>query len=50
MGRVDLAGTILARMLCIHISVAVAWQRAAAGHWPADAAQVSRRAREDDHQ
>ena len=41
----DLPAAILARMLGIHISVAVAWQRAAAGDWAAYAAQVSRRAR-----
>jgi hypothetical protein len=45
MGRVDRAEAILARLLGIHTSVAVAWQRAAAGHWPAGAAEVSRRAR-----
>ena len=41
----DLPAAILARMLGIHISVAVAWQRAAVGDWAAYAAQVSRRAR-----
>ena len=45
MGRVDRADAILARLLGIHISVAVAWQRAAVGDWAAYAAQVSRRAR-----
>jgi hypothetical protein len=49
MGRVDLAGAILARLLGIHISVAVAWQRAA-GDRAAYAAEASRRARKDDHQ
>jgi len=29
----DLPAAILARMLGIHITVAVAWQRAAAGDW-----------------
>ncbi len=33
----------LARMLGIHITVAVAWQRASAGDWAAYAAEVSRR-------
>jgi hypothetical protein len=40
----DLPATVLARMLGIHISVAVAWQRASAGDWTAYAADVSRRA------
>jgi hypothetical protein len=31
-------------------TVAVAWQRASAGDWAAYAAEVSRRARKDDHQ
>ncbi len=39
----DLPAAVLARMLGIHISVAVAWQRASAGDWAAYAAQVSRR-------
>jgi hypothetical protein len=39
----DLPATVLARMLGIHISVAVAWQRAAAGDWAAYAAEISRR-------
>ena len=34
---------ILARMLGIHISVAVQWQRAASGDWAGYAADVSRR-------
>lgn len=34
---------VLARMLGIHISVAVAWQRASAGGWTGYAADVSRR-------
>jgi len=34
---------VLARMLGIHIAVAVAWQRASAGDWSAYAAEVSRR-------
>ncbi|OLM09175.1 MULTISPECIES: hypothetical protein [unclassified Pseudonocardia] len=40
----DLPAALLARMLGIHINVAVAWQRASAGDWTAYAAQVSRRA------
>jgi GrpB-like predicted nucleotidyltransferase (UPF0157 family) len=44
----DLPAAVLARMLGIHISVAVAWQRASAGDWAAYAAEVSRRsAREE---
>ena len=39
----DLPAALLARMLGIHISVAVAWQRASAGDWTAYAADVSRR-------
>jgi hypothetical protein len=39
----DLPAAVLARMLGIHITVAVAWQRASAGDWTAYAAQVSRR-------
>ncbi|MGH3224256.1 MAG: hypothetical protein ACRDPY_37170 [Streptosporangiaceae bacterium] len=39
----DLPAALLARMLGIHISVAVAWQRASAGDWMAYAADVSRR-------
>ena len=46
----DLPAAILARMLGIHISVAVAWQRASAGDWAAYAAEVSRRTRKDGHQ
>jgi hypothetical protein len=44
----DLPAAVLARMLGIHITVAVAWQRAAAGDWAAYAAEVSRRTREPD--
>jgi integrase/recombinase XerD len=36
---------VLARTLGIHISVAVAWQRASSGDWTAYAAEVSRRSR-----
>ncbi|MGH3736654.1 MAG: hypothetical protein ACRDT6_13740 [Micromonosporaceae bacterium] len=39
----DLPAAVLARMLGIHISVAAAWQRAAAGDWTNYAAEVSRR-------
>jgi hypothetical protein len=39
----ELPAELLARMLGIHISVAVAWQRASAGDWTAYAAHVSRR-------
>jgi hypothetical protein len=39
----DLPAAILARMLGIHISVAVAWQRASGGDWTTYAAEVSRR-------
>ena len=46
----DLPAAVLARLLGIHISVAVAWQRASAGDWAAYAAEVSRRARKDDNQ
>lgn len=43
----EIPAAILARVLGIHISVAVKWQRAAAGDWTAYAADVSRRG---DHQ
>lgn len=43
----DLPAAVLARMLGIHITVAVAWQRASAGDWAAYAAEVSRRDRKD---
>ncbi|MDT0446553.1 hypothetical protein [Streptomyces johnsoniae] len=39
----ELPAAILARTLGIHISVAVKWQRAAAGDWGAYAAEISRR-------
>ena len=39
----ELPAAILARMLGIHISVAVHWQKASAGDWTAYAAEVSRR-------
>jgi hypothetical protein len=39
----DLPAALLARMLGIHIKVAVAWQHASAGDWTSYAADVSRR-------
>lgn len=39
----ELPAAILARMLGIHIKVAVAWQHAASGDWMAYAADISRR-------
>ncbi len=39
----DLPAAVLARLLGIHITVAVAWQRASAGDWMTYAADVSRR-------
>jgi hypothetical protein len=39
----ELPAALLARMLGIHISAAVAWQRASAGDWTTYAAEVSRR-------
>jgi integrase len=39
----DLPAAVLARMLGIHITVAVAWQRASAGDWAAYAADISKR-------
>jgi hypothetical protein len=39
----DLPAAIPARLLGIHISAAVAWQRAAAGDWAAYAADISHR-------
>jgi hypothetical protein len=41
----ELPAAILARLLGIHISVAVAWQRASSGDWANYAAEVSRRQR-----
>ena len=40
----EMPAAILARLLGIHISVAVKWQRASGGDWTAYAADVSRRA------
>jgi hypothetical protein len=39
----ELPAAVLARMLGIHITVAVAWQRASAGDWASYAAEVARR-------
>jgi len=39
----ELPAALLARMLGIHIAVAVAWQRASSGDWANYAAEVSRR-------
>ena len=39
----ELPAAILARMLGIHIKVAVQWQQASAGDWAAYAADISRR-------
>ena len=39
----DLPAASLAKMLGIHIAVAVTWQRASAGDWASYAAEVSRR-------
>jgi hypothetical protein len=39
----ELPAALLARVLGIHISVAVAWQRASSGDWTGYAADVSRR-------
>jgi hypothetical protein len=45
----DLPAAVLAHMLGIHITVAVAWQKAAAGDWAAYAAEVSRRNPRGEH-
>jgi hypothetical protein len=39
----ELPAAVLARMLGIHITVAVAWQRASSGDWTTYAAEISRR-------
>jgi len=46
----DLPAALLARLLGIHIAVAVAWQRACSGDWAAYAAQVSRRTTQQESQ
>ncbi|MGW2255780.1 hypothetical protein ACWCXH_37385 [Kitasatospora sp. NPDC001660] len=43
----EVPAAILARMLGIHIQVAVQWQKASAGDWAAYAADVSRRVPEN---
>ena len=43
----ELPAAILARMLGVHIQVAVQWQKASAGDWAAYAADVSRRVPEN---
>jgi hypothetical protein len=45
----ELPAAVIARMLGIHIKVAVEWQRAASGDWTGYAADYSRRARGTDH-
>lgn len=45
----ELPAAMLARILGIHITVAVTWQRASAGDWTAYAADVSRRREPADH-
>lgn len=42
----ELPAAVLARMLGVHIKVAVAWQRAASGDWAVYAAEYSRRGSE----
>jgi hypothetical protein len=42
----ELPAALLARLLGIHIAVAVAWQRACSGDWAAYAADISRRPRQ----
>jgi hypothetical protein len=46
----DLPAAVLAKMLGIHISVAVAWQRASSGDWAVYAAEVSRRPQYQEHE
>lgn len=46
----DLPAAVLARLLGVHIAVAVAWQRASSGDWAAYAADVSRRTAATQHQ
>ncbi|MFI7642319.1 hypothetical protein [Nonomuraea sp. NPDC049400] len=43
----ELPAALLARMLGIHIDVAVAWQRASSGDWMTYAANISRRSQQD---
>ena len=44
----ELPAAVLARMLGIHIKVAVQWQQYSAGDWTSYAAEVSRRAQPHD--
>jgi hypothetical protein len=44
---VELPAAILARMLGVHIQVAVQWQEASGGDWAAYAADVSQRVSEN---
>ncbi|WP_392675260.1 hypothetical protein [Streptomyces sp. LN785] len=44
----EVPAAILARMLGVHIKVAVQWQQASAGDWAAYAADVSQRASHSD--
>lgn len=46
---IELPAAVLARMLGIHIKVAVAWQHASAGDWMTYAADVSRRSTKESH-
>ena len=46
----EVPAAILARMLGLHIKVAVQWQQASAGDWAAHAADVSRRASSTDRE
>lgn len=41
----ELPAAVVARLLGLHVDVAVAWQRASAGDWTSYAAEVSRRSR-----
>ncbi|MBS2966667.1 hypothetical protein KGA66_26760 [Actinocrinis puniceicyclus] len=45
----ELPAAVLARMLGIHIAVAVAWQRASSGDWTNYAAEIARRADRNEH-
>jgi hypothetical protein len=43
MSRAEPPAALLARLLGIHISVAVQWQQASSGDWTRYAAEISRR-------
>jgi hypothetical protein len=45
----ELPAAVLARMLGVHIKVAVAWQQASSGDWTGYAADLSRRHTPEDH-